>query len=295
MALRRRQDHAAGRDAVVHRVRERLLDTQLGAVEDGSGAAEREDAGRLRRVVANEPGHHGGGRRLGQHEPVRRVVRNQVRVVDGGQQRADDARDGRRRDDVDLRAGMSPDRHALELTHQQFRHFLDAAAFLGQLRLLRGRVVERLWPAEERHLGLQVVDPIQGLEDREDEVGVVLAVRNGCGKVVPHPMQQCAVGSFCHAVRPMQPPYHSIPRPGRGPGVRGADAGDAARSGPVGPAPPNPSQGSAFGPSPTAQEPASRNSLRCVLRRRLLEWRRSMSRPRVGRFGSPEDAPTRRR
>ena len=205
VALRGCQDHAAGRHAVVHRVRERLFDAELRAVEHRPRPAEREHAGRPRRVVPHEPRHHSRDRRLGQHQAVRRVVGNQVRVVDGRQQRPDDAGNRRRRDDVDLRPRMPPYRHALELADQLACHLLDAAPFLGQLRPLRRRIVERPRPAEQRHFGFQVVDLIERPEDREDEVGVVLPVRNRRGEGVPQAGEEFLVGSLCHAVW-LEPP-----------------------------------------------------------------------------------------
>ena len=205
VALRGRQDHAAVRHAVVHRVRERLFDAELRAVEHRPRPAEREYAGRPRRVVPDEPRHHRHDRRLGFHEAVRRVVGDQVRVVDGRQQRPDDAGDRRRRDDVDLRPRMPPYRHALEPADQLARHLLDAAPFLGQLRPLRRRVVERPRPAEQRHLGFQVVDPIERAEDRKDEVGVVLPVGYRRGEGVPQMGEEFLVGSLRHAVR-LEPP-----------------------------------------------------------------------------------------
>ena len=115
VALRGGQDHAAARHAVVHRVRERLFDAELRAVEHRPGPAEREHAARPRRVVPDEPRHHGHDRRLGQHEAIRRIVGDQIRIVDGRQQRPDDAGNRRRRNDVDLRPRMPPNRHAFEL------------------------------------------------------------------------------------------------------------------------------------------------------------------------------------
>ena len=70
VALRGRQDHAAARHAVVHRVRERLFNAELRAVEHRPRPAEREHAGRPRRVVPHEPRHHRHDRRLGLHEAV---------------------------------------------------------------------------------------------------------------------------------------------------------------------------------------------------------------------------------
>ena len=86
MALRRRQDHPVAADAVVHRIGKRLLDAELGAVEGGAGPAEREDAGRPRRVVADKPGRHRGHRSFGQRETVGCIVSDEVRIVDGRQQ-----------------------------------------------------------------------------------------------------------------------------------------------------------------------------------------------------------------
>ena len=205
VALRGRQDDATVRYAVVHRVRERLFDAELRAVEHRPRPTEREYAGRPRRVVPDEPRHHRHDRRLGLHEAVRRVVGDQVRVVDGRQQRPDDARDRRRRDDVDLRPRMPPYRHTLEPADQLPRHLLDAAPFLGQLRPLRRRVVERPRPAEQRHPGLQVVDLIERAEDRKDEVGVVLPVGYRRGEGVPQLGEEFLVGSVCHVVR-LKPP-----------------------------------------------------------------------------------------
>ena len=201
VALRRRQnDAAAGGHAILHRVGERLLDAELRPVEHRPGAAEREDAGRARRLVADEPRDHGRDRRLGQHEAVRRIVGDEVGVVDGGQQRSDDARNGRWGYDVDLRPRMSPDRHALEPADEQVGDVLDAAALLVQLGLLRRRVVQRPRPAEQRHLRLQVVDLVEGAQDGEDEVGVVLPVRHRRGERVPHLLEQLVVRSLGHAV-----------------------------------------------------------------------------------------------
>ena len=105
----------------------------------------------------------------------------------------------------DLRPRMPPNRHAFELADQLARHLLDAVPFLGQLGPLRGRVVERPRPAEQRHLGFQVVDLIERAEDREDEIGVVLSVRNRRGKGVPQSGEEFLVGSLCHTVRLKQP------------------------------------------------------------------------------------------
>ena len=209
VALLRRQDHAAAGDAVVHRVGERLLDAEFRAVEHRAGPAKREHASRLRRIVADQPGHHGGHRRLGQHEAVRRVVRDKVRIVDGGQQRADDARDRRWRDDIYLRPGMAPDRHPLQLADQQAHHLFHATPFLGQLGLLRRRIIERPRPAEQRDLRLQVVELIERPQDGEDEVRIVLPVGDRCRKGVPYPDQQLVVGSLHHATR-LTRVYHSI-------------------------------------------------------------------------------------
>ena len=210
VALRRRQDRAAGGDALVHRVGERLLDAELRAVEHRSGSAEREDAGRLRRVVADEPGDHRHHGRLGHHQAVRRVVGDQVRVVDGGQQRTDDARDRRWGHHVDLCPRMAPDGHALELIDQPAGHLFHAAPFLGQRGLLRGGIVQRPRPAEQRHGGLQVIYPVERPQDGEDEIRVVHPVGNGCGEGVPYPGEEFAVGSVGHAVRLRQPYVHSI-------------------------------------------------------------------------------------
>ena len=212
VALGRRQDRPAGGDTVVHRVGKRFFDAELRAVEHRARSAEREYAGRPGRVVPDEPRRHGRHGRLGQHETVRRVVGDQVRVVDGGQQRPDDARDRRRRDDVDLRPRMSPDRHAFQLAHQQVGNLFHAAPLLGQRGLLRRRILERARPAEQRDLRLQVIDLVEGPQDREDEVGVVLAVRNGCGEGIPYPGEQFLVGSVGHAVRPKRPSSILAPR-----------------------------------------------------------------------------------
>ena len=118
------------------------------------------------------------------------------------------------RNDVDLRPRMPPYRHALEPADQLARHLLDAAPFLGQLRPLRRRVVERPRPAEQRHLGLQSVDLIKRAEDREDEVGVVLPVRNRRGEGVPQSGEEFLVGSVCHAVR-LEPPTSILGAAGR--------------------------------------------------------------------------------
>ena len=91
--------------------------------------------------------------------------------------------------------GMPPYRHPLEPADQLPRHLLDAAPFLGQLRPLRRRVVQRPRPAEQRHLGLQVVDLIERAEDREDEVGVVLPVRDRRGEGVSQAGEEFLVGS----------------------------------------------------------------------------------------------------
>ena len=201
VALLRRQDDAVAADAVVHRVGKRLLDAQAGAVERGARAAEGEDAGGAGRVVADEAGGHGGDGRLGHGEAVGRVVRHEVRVVDGGQQRPDHARDGRRRHDVDLRPRMAPDRHALEPADELARHVLHAAPLLGQRRLLRRGIVELLRPAEQRQLGLHVVDPVEGLHDREDEVGVAHAVRDRRREGVPQVGQPFVVAGLAHSYR----------------------------------------------------------------------------------------------
>ena len=187
----------------------RLFDAELRAVEHRPGPAEREHAGRPRRVVPDEPRHHGHDRRLGQHEAIRRIVGDQIRIVDGRQERPDDAGNRRRRNDVDLRPRMSPNRHAFELADQLARHLLDAAPFLGQLGPLRGRVVERPRPAEQRHLGFQVVDLIERAEDREDEIGVVFSVRNRRGEGVPQSGEECLVGSLCHICPAEAASFHS--------------------------------------------------------------------------------------
>ena len=64
--------------AVVHRVRERLFDAELRAVEHRPGPAERKHASRPHRVVPDEPRHHRHDRRLGQHEAIRRIVGDQI-------------------------------------------------------------------------------------------------------------------------------------------------------------------------------------------------------------------------
>ena len=76
---------------------------------------------------------------------------------------------------------------------------------LGQIGPLRDRVVERPRPAEQRHLGFQVVDLIERAEDREDEIGVVFSVRNRRGEGVPQSGEEFLVGSLCHTVRLKQP------------------------------------------------------------------------------------------
>ncbi len=198
VALRRRQDRAVGADAVVHRVGERLLDPEPGAVERRAGPAEGEDAGRPVRVVADEPGGHRGDLRLGHRHAERRLVRDEVRVVDGGQQRPDDARDRRRRDDVDLRPRVPPDRQSLQPVHQHLRHRFHAAPLLGERRLPGRVVVERARPAEQRHLRLHRVDPVERPHDREDEVRVVLPVGDRRGKRVAHAGQAFVIERFSH-------------------------------------------------------------------------------------------------
>ena len=74
MALRRRQNDTVGADTVVHRAGHGLFDAELDAVERRASPAEREDAGRLLRVVADEPGRHRGHGRFGQRQAVRRIV-----------------------------------------------------------------------------------------------------------------------------------------------------------------------------------------------------------------------------
>ena len=56
----------------------------------------------------DEPRHHGHDRRLGQHEAIRRIVGDQIRIVDGRQQRPDDAGNRRRRNDVGSASADAP-------------------------------------------------------------------------------------------------------------------------------------------------------------------------------------------
>ena len=95
-----------------------LLEANLRAVEQRAGAAEREHPVGSRRVVAHERGRHRDGLDLGERHVARRLFADEVRVVDRRQQPADDARDRRRRDDVDLGAGMAPDEHPREVADQ---------------------------------------------------------------------------------------------------------------------------------------------------------------------------------
>ena len=94
---------------------------------------------------------------------------------------------------------MPPDRQTFELADQQARHLLDALSFLGHFRLLGGRIVERMRPAEQWHFGFHVIDLVERTHDREDEVRVVQPGGNRHGEGVPYPGQQLAVDGIGHA------------------------------------------------------------------------------------------------
>ena len=169
----RYQDHRLLGHAVGDGVRTGLLQPHLHAVQGGAGAAEREHAAGPFLIVADQPGGDARGFHLGQrHQPAVLVPRD-VGVVQRGQQDPDDAGDGGRRHDVDLRVGVAEYGHSLQVAHQVGRHRLHRRWTVRQFRLARRFEVTRLQRTEKRQVRLERIHLVEGAHDGVDKVRIV--------------------------------------------------------------------------------------------------------------------------
>ena len=115
VALLRGDNHGVLAHTAGGRAGQRLFEPYFHAVQQRAGAAEREHAAGLRRVVAHQVGRHRGGPHFGFGKPPGAFVAAQVRVVQQRQQHADHAGQRRVGHHVELAARMPPDEHALQV------------------------------------------------------------------------------------------------------------------------------------------------------------------------------------
>src|SRR5678816_2653540 len=77
---------------------------------------------------------------------------------------------------------MPPDEHAREVVHEFGGDALERVRLVGDALESRGIVVERNRRAEHRGCRLECIHLVERAKKGEDEIGVVHAVRDRCGK-----------------------------------------------------------------------------------------------------------------
>ncbi len=97
------EDHGRLAKTGMDRAGRRLLESNLHAVKQRPRAAEGEHAAGLLWVISNQGGGHRRRLDLRDGDATRRLVTDEIRVVDERQRPGDDAWNGRCRHDVDLR------------------------------------------------------------------------------------------------------------------------------------------------------------------------------------------------
>ena len=88
---------------------------------------------------------------------------------------------------------MAPDEHPFQVPHQLRDDLFERSALAIEAGLARRLVVRVDRRAQDRRLRLEVVDLVEGPQDREHEVGVVDRIGNRLRKLPPQAFEDFVI------------------------------------------------------------------------------------------------------
>ena len=176
------EDHHIVRYALGHGPGAGLFQADLYPVERGAGPAEGKRAASLLWVVANHPRGDADRFDFGQGNEAAVFIPSDVGVVQRGKQDADEAGNGRGRDDVLLGMGMAGDGYAAQIADEVGGNRLDRRHLSGQLGVLRFGKVARNHRTKRRQLHFQRIDLVEGAHDGMHEIRIVNGVGHRLGE-----------------------------------------------------------------------------------------------------------------
>lgn len=171
-----------------------FLESELHAVESRPGPTEGEDASRPVWIVADEGSGHGSDFDFGESDLPRGLVADEIRIVDGREESADDAGDGGRGNNIDLGPGVSPDEEAGEMADEIAGDFFECAGFVGEAAFFGGLIIQFHLTSQQGSNGLQGIDLIQSTEKGENEVGIMHPIGDRLGEGLTQTLQDLVVG-----------------------------------------------------------------------------------------------------